>query len=157
MNKLTLFLRRGGLCFLVALCGWTLSGLPVQAEPSGDFILKGTMRYLDIQGGCWVLVDESGERFELVGDAEQLARVQVDGLKVRVVVRRASDRVSRCMIGPILYLQRIIETEQARSVEPGSRPTSDSTTSVMVPFSFSANKTNFYQTFSQVIPACFSV
>lgn len=86
------------------------SGNPVYGkENDGSWILEGRVRYLNLQGGCWAVEDDRGQRFELVGEADNLSRIRKDGMKVRLLVQ-SEQRMSYCMIGPLVRVLRVLET-----------------------------------------------
>jgi hypothetical protein len=63
------------------------------------FVVNGTIRYLDIEGGCWAFqVDPRTAGYQPVGLPPEFRR---DGLAVRAALKPRGDLVSFCMIGPI--------------------------------------------------------
>ncbi|MFD1408156.1 hypothetical protein ACFQ49_08325 [Kroppenstedtia eburnea] len=95
---------------LVWLMTVGLSQVDAGAEPS-RMELTGTMHFLQIQGGCWVLEADRGGRYELVGDRASLLPLRREGLRVTVVVEADPDLVGRCMVGRMVRLIRVIRTE----------------------------------------------
>jgi hypothetical protein len=81
-------------------------GVETEDEP---FVLSGTMRYLDIQGGCWVLETAERKRFQPDGTPEQLRLLRREGARVTLWVVRAPDRYGTCMVGPWVRVLRIIQ------------------------------------------------
>ena len=63
----------------------------------------GTVRFLDIEGGCWAI--ESND--QLYEPLELPEAVRQDGLAVSFEAVRRNDMGSFCMIGPIIELLRI--------------------------------------------------
>ncbi|PTX55024.1 hypothetical protein C8P63_12346 [Melghirimyces profundicolus] len=98
------------------LPGMWVSGDRAAAEPPTT-ILEGRMHYLDIQGGCWVLVEDRGRRFELVAEPALLQPLKVEGLRVTVEVRPDSNLVGKCMAGRMVRLIRIIRAETSPAPE----------------------------------------
>jgi hypothetical protein len=86
-----------------------LSSLPADADRSTvaeDFLLEGTMHYLDVQGGCWVLQDDQGTRYQLIGNTQSLEK---EGLRLVVKVRPGTGLVSKCMVGKLVRLVKVVE------------------------------------------------
>jgi len=66
-------------------------------SPNDRFTVRGTMKFIDVEGGCWYLETESGERYELGG--EDLQQLYVENLSVEVEVKRLSGVASICQVG----------------------------------------------------------
>ncbi|MDR6224723.1 hypothetical protein [Desmospora profundinema] len=116
-----------GLLAMIMMCGTVANpavgrsimekvGPAAEGEP---FLLSGTMRYLDIQGGCWILVTKERKRFQLDGTPEQLRLLRRDGARVTVLAEKAPDRYGYCMVGTWVRVIRIIrmETNEIREKE----------------------------------------
>lgn len=73
--------------------------------------LTGTMHFLDVQGGCWVLEADGGGRYELVGRQAALQPLHREGLRVTVEVQADPGLVGRCMVGRMVHLIRVVHTE----------------------------------------------
>jgi len=68
---------------------------------SGPWI-EGTLEYLDIEMGCWVVTDNQGVHYELHGPlADQIKRPENIGKKIRISGQIRRDLASVCMVGPI--------------------------------------------------------
>lgn len=102
--------RSNGFVFLLLLV-WVGFAAEATAEVP-TFTVTGTMQFHPLQGGCWLLVDEQGIRYELVGEARLLQPLMKEGLRVTVEVREDSQLVGKCMAGRMVQLVRVI---QARS------------------------------------------
>ncbi len=75
------------------------SSAPVRM--SGPWI-EGTLEYLDIEMGCWVVTDNQGVHYELHGPlADQIKRPENIGQKIRISGQIRRDLASICMVGPI--------------------------------------------------------
>ncbi|GGA40161.1 hypothetical protein GCM10007416_11410 [Kroppenstedtia guangzhouensis] len=97
---------------LVLMWIMTVSLFPVDARGEPQRMeLTGTMHFLHIQGGCWVLEADRGRRYELVGDRASLLPLRQEGLRVTVEVEADPDLVGRCMVGRMVRLIRVIHTE----------------------------------------------
>lgn len=65
--------------------------------------LEGTVRFVDVEGGCWTI--ESGSTtYEPVDLANEF---RVDGLTVAFDVEPLDDQASICMVGEIVELTSI--------------------------------------------------
>jgi hypothetical protein len=74
------------------------------------FILTGRMNYIaELEGGCWYLDAENGERYQLVGTQEQLDQVRVIGRNVKLEVDPEPKMGSICMIGQMVRIIRVID------------------------------------------------
>lgn len=62
-----------------------------------------TVRFVDLEGGCWALVTAAG-KYEPAGLPQEFRK---DGLAVHVVMRGAPDMGSICQIAPIVRLDSI--------------------------------------------------
>ncbi|PTM58450.1 hypothetical protein [Desmospora activa] len=116
-------LWKGFTGLLAAVLVWGLVGMEwnwiasstlaeVIASQTGEepFVLSGTMRLLDIQGGCWVLETAEGKRFQLDGTPEQLHTLRRDGARVTIYAVKAPDRYGTCMIGTWVKVIQIMGT-----------------------------------------------
>lgn len=63
-----------------------------------------TVRFLDLEGGCWMIVTDDGRRYEPISLAAQF---KTSGQRVHVVLRDAPDQYSVCMLGPIVTVDSI--------------------------------------------------
>lgn len=73
--------------------------------------LTGTMRFLDIEGGCWQFVADDGKTYELVGRAIQ--SILEDGLKVSIEIRPAGSLGSTCMAGEVVEVVKILDISES--------------------------------------------
>ncbi len=87
---------------LVAACSSSAAPLENKGpEPSG---MAATVRYLDVEGGCWAVDAADGVRYEPINLP---AAFRQDGKKVKIVLRERSDLASVCMVGRIVELVSI--------------------------------------------------
>lgn len=87
-------------------CAAELGPIPDGARQLTDGqVLKidATVRFMEIEGGCWVLATADG-RYEPV---DLPASFRVDGKAVRVRLRAASELVTICMTGPLVHVDSI--------------------------------------------------
>lgn len=70
---------------------------------AGAFALAGTVRFLDVEGGCWAL-DTDSVRYEPLGLPPEH---RVDGLVVQAVVEPVGDVGSVCMVGRLVRILAI--------------------------------------------------
>jgi hypothetical protein len=64
---------------------------------------NGTVEFVDIEGGCWV-IEAGGTTYEPINLP---AGMREDGLAVEFVAVTRDDRASTCQVGPIIELIRI--------------------------------------------------
>lgn len=76
--------------------------------PESELQFDGTVRYIDIEGGAWVIEGEDGTTYEPIGLPEEFRQ---EGLPVRVWAEREEDRVSIRMVGPIISIVHIERRE----------------------------------------------
>jgi hypothetical protein len=62
-----------------------------------------TVRFVDLEGGCWILETPSGP-YEPMGLPDAF---RIDGLAVYAVLRRAPDAASICQMAPLVTLDSI--------------------------------------------------
>jgi len=72
-------------------------------DPS-QMSVNARVAFVDVEGGCWVLVTESGKRYEPVKLASEFRK---DGLKVAVRIVTRSDVGSYCMVGEVVEILAI--------------------------------------------------
>ncbi len=84
-------------------------GLAAQAQAK-PFLLTGRMDYLaDLEGGCWFLSAEDGERYQLIGTEEQMDKLRVIGRIVKLEVEEANNMASICMSGKPVRITKVID------------------------------------------------
>lgn len=76
----------------------------VSVDDPSAFVIDGTVRFLDIEGGCWGIFGEDGVTYEPLGIPREFLK---DGLKVRAAVKLRPDLLSICMIGTIVEVLEI--------------------------------------------------
>jgi hypothetical protein len=83
-------------------------GNPLAKEKPGQaaFTIVGTIRYLDIEGGGWVIAEDGGKSYQPQNLSEEFKK---DGLRVRAKVQRVKDAVGILQAGEIV---RIIQIEK---------------------------------------------
>lgn len=75
----------------------------VRAAANEVVATNATVRFVDLEGGCWMLETPLGT-YEPLGLP---AAFRVDGLEVYVVLRRAPDAASICQMAPLVTLDSI--------------------------------------------------
>jgi hypothetical protein len=79
--------------------------LKPESEGSGPIIrITGTVRYLPIEGGLFVIRDQEGSRYNPLNLPPEY---RIDGLAVEATARRREDLLSVGMVGPIVELLQI--------------------------------------------------
>ncbi|MGD8867427.1 MAG: hypothetical protein PVI01_07345 [Gemmatimonadales bacterium] len=76
----------------------------VSVDDPSAFVIDGTVRFLDIEGGCWGIFGDDGVTYEPMGIPREFLE---DGLKVRAAVKLRPDLLSTCMIGTIVEVLEI--------------------------------------------------
>lgn len=71
--------------------------------PDTSINTNATVRYIDIEGGCWVLETTKGKYQPI----NLPAQFQIDGLRVYVEFKGAPTIVSICMVAPLVAIERI--------------------------------------------------
>jgi hypothetical protein len=77
-----------------------------------EFTLTGTMLHTDLEGGCWYLETKRGQKYELVGNEEDLRKVRVEGRLVTLTVRQKKMAASICMMGTIVEILEVLDTNR---------------------------------------------
>ncbi|MDX2061240.1 MAG: hypothetical protein SFV24_25730 [Gemmatimonadales bacterium] len=95
-------MRTFSTALLVAL---TLGGCDTDSL-GPDARINATVRFVPIEGGCWVLEARGGKRYEPIGLPEALRR---DGTPVSVAIRLRPDLVSICAVGELVDVVAIRE------------------------------------------------
>lgn len=73
--------------------------------PKGDDLrFDGTVTYVMIEGGGWVIEGDDGETYEPINLGEPYRE---EGLRVRVWAEKRTDLGSVLMVGPIIEIRRI--------------------------------------------------
>lgn len=104
----------GGLALIAILALGACSSPQPRDDVPGAIVVSGTMNYVDIEGGCWVLQvgdePETMQAYQLGGDnAEELL---IDGARVRVQIVPRPKVVSICQIGIVADVITILEVEK---------------------------------------------
>lgn len=90
-------------CIAIAAVALTACGSQppaAAAAPEGE---PATVRFLQIETGCWV-IETKEERVQPVELAEEF---KVDGLAVTVVLRDAPPMMGVCQVGPYKTVEKI--------------------------------------------------
>lgn len=70
--------------------------------PDGVRIINATVRFIDVEGGCWALeTSTAARRYEPV---TLPATFRLDGLPVRAAIRPRENMGSFCMVGEIVEI-----------------------------------------------------
>ena len=111
MKNLLLFLP------LAILLGIFVSpGLAQQKE----FTIMGIMQHPELEGGCWY-VQARQVKYELTGSPEDLLKCKVEGRQLTLRVRQARNLNSPCMIGHMVEIVQVVDTD----FHPHNPPFSD--------------------------------
>jgi hypothetical protein len=63
-----------------------------------------TVRFVNVEGGCWALDDRTGKRYEPIALPPQF---KADGKRVRVTLKPRPEMGSFCMVGEIVEIVTI--------------------------------------------------
>jgi hypothetical protein len=78
-----------------------------QAKP---YLVTGRMDYLaDLEGGCWFLSAEDGQKYQLMGTEAQLEKIRVIGRNVKLEVEDVNNMASVCMSGKPVRIIRVVD------------------------------------------------
>lgn len=101
-------------CSAVVLCAGVFAACSSSApHPTGQtppleagqvLTTNATIRFVNLEGGCWVIEAAPGRRYEPVNLGSTF---RTDGLQVRVVLRDAPDMTGICMMGPFVVIDSI--------------------------------------------------
>lgn len=92
--------------FLTLIAAFWLIPIALKAKP---FNVSGRMEYAaELEGGCWYLLNDDGQKYQLIGTQEQLQQLQVIGRVVRLRVEEANV-ASICMIGKNVRVLEILD------------------------------------------------
>jgi hypothetical protein len=95
---------------LIALAAILISVAFGSAAEAKPFEIFGQMQYADgLEGGCWYLESEDGERYQLVATPDEMKLLQVKGRRVRLRVEDADQMASTCMMGRIVRVMKIMD------------------------------------------------
>jgi hypothetical protein len=72
--------------------------------PGQVLTTEATIRFVNVEGGCWAIQNAAGQLYEPINLA---LGFRTDGLSVRVVLRNAPDATSICMIGPLVTIDSV--------------------------------------------------
>lgn len=89
----------------------TVAQTPASPSQTASIDVAGTIRFVDVEGGCYQLQASNGRTFELLG---QFPRQ--DGLQVQVRGKLLKDTATTCQVGQPL------QVESVRVIQPGSQP-----------------------------------
>ncbi|SFS58936.1 hypothetical protein [Marininema halotolerans] len=102
-------------CVLILLIGGFLTEAAfADSRENPQWILSGTMRHLNIEGGCWIMEAQNGERYQLSGDPAILKRLYMEGLHVTILVESAYNRYGKCMVGRWVKVIQLIHVGQSQ-------------------------------------------
>lgn len=92
--------------FLALAVLWLMPAI-LLAKP---FNISGRMEFAaDLEGGCWYLLGDNGEKYQLIAPQSQLDKLQVQGRVVKLRVEEANNISSICMIGKNVRVLEILD------------------------------------------------
>jgi len=69
------------------------------------YFVRGTLHFVNVEGGCWQLMSDEDEAYEL--SEIDLSPIEFDGVRVEAQVKDILDAVSFCMVGKIVKVLRL--------------------------------------------------
>ena len=87
--------------------------LKTDASAGPTIELAGTVHYLEIEGGVWVIRDANGTTYQPTNLPDAFRK---EGMSVEAVGRRRDDMVSTGMAGTLIELSRIRESAGQRGI-----------------------------------------
>lgn len=100
-------------CLLTVAAGvWTAIQWKGKTVNGETWILQGTLRYLDLEGGCWLLEDNAGKRYQLVGLPSSLLQ---NGVRLRLVVQKAERMMGKCQTGEFVRVLRVLQVQRPKT------------------------------------------
>jgi len=76
---------------------------PSGLRPPLPLSADATVRFVSLEGGCWSLATANA----VYEPVNLPSTFRIDGLAVHVALRDAPDRVSICMMAPLVYVDSI--------------------------------------------------
>jgi hypothetical protein len=67
----------------------------------------GTVRFVNVEGGCWKIEGDDGESYEPVSGPDEIGFEWVDGQRVEFTYQPAEDIATICMVGKPIHLEMI--------------------------------------------------
>lgn len=87
----------------------TPDSAPAGSTPARDTTgmrLSGTVRSVNLEGGCWRFDGDDGKQYEIARGSAPQGLLQ-DGKKVTLTLKLRTDLMSSCMIGPIVEVVKV--------------------------------------------------
>ena len=78
-----------------------------QNEDPNSYLLRGTMSFSALEGGCWQFRADDGITYQVFG--EKAASLLKDGQRAEIIVRDLADVRTICMAGKNVELLKIIK------------------------------------------------
>jgi hypothetical protein len=100
---------------LLAATGTTSTCVLVTDSSTGEFLIAGTVTYVEEQGGCWRLDDGEGRHYELLPD-QAPAELLHDGVRAEVRGQPAEESSTGCQVGLPFMVRSIVSIEPAASL-----------------------------------------
>lgn len=102
---------RSSLLPLLLLTTGTTSRCEIStANSTGELRIRGTVHFLEVEGGCWQLRALNGGRYELQ-PAQAPASLLQDGVIVTLVGEPAEGSTTGCDVGMPLDVRRVMSVE----------------------------------------------
>lgn len=109
------FKRILSIAALFAVMGFVLQSCAAPKNMEGAILVNGTMNMLPIEGGCWVLEVgnmQNKEFYQLIGDEDDLEKVQVEEAQVTLRVVPKTGVATTCQVGKVAEIVEIVEVRK---------------------------------------------
>lgn len=106
--------RHASLVPLILLASASTSRCELSTDSgTGELRLSGTVRFLEVDGGCWQLDAGAGRRYELLPEQAPASLLR-DGARASIVGQLAETSETGCSVGLPLAVRRVV------AFQPGS-------------------------------------
>ena len=97
---------------VLLLTSGTVTNCELSTAPgTGELRLRGTIRFVEVEGGCWQFRADDGGRYEL-RPHQAPASILHDGAEATLVLRPRTDLASVCQVGTVADVEFV---DQIRS------------------------------------------
>ena len=83
------------------------------ASGTGELRLVGTVRFLEVEGGCWQLSAQNGRTYELQ-PGQAPPSLLVNAARVSVVARLSEGSETGCQVGMPIDVRRVVSVALVR-------------------------------------------
>jgi len=96
---------------LLVLAAGTTNRCQISTDSgTGELHIRGTVHFLQIEGGCWQLEAENGRRYELQPKQAPGSLLR-DGARVNVVGQPSEGSETGCRVGMPIDVRRVVSVD----------------------------------------------